>query len=716
VRNVLALLILSTPALAEEPQVHRDIAYAQPKNERQTLDVYAPKEGRNHPVVFWIHGGGWQAGNKTEVQEKPQAFVDRGFVCVSTNYRFVPSVTIKEMEGDIAKSIRWVHDHAQEYGGDPNTIFVMGHSAGAQLAALVCTDDRYLKAEGLSLSIIKGCVPVDGDTYDVPMQIGTVEQKRKDAYRRKFGDEANQIDLSPVTHVARDKGIPPVLILHVAGHPETTAQSQRLVKTLQQAGVSAKAYPAQGKNHGTINADLGKPDDEPTKVLFAFVQGCLPMGPLSVHPENPRYFRNPTTGKAVYLTGSHVWNNLQDMEPTGSTGSFDFDTYLDFLVKHHHNFIRLWRWESTGWDSSSSGWKNENTRFIVAPHPWKRTGPGMALDGKPKFDLTQFDTAYFQRLHSRVQAARQRGIYVSVMLFEGWALQFAPDDWENHPFNPQNNISGINGDTNRDKKGVEMHELADAKVTAVQEAYVRKVIETVGDLDNVVYEISNENHPASTDWQYHMIRFIKEVERGRPQQHPVGMTFQYKGGTNKALFDSPADWISPNPDGGYKDDPPINDGRKVVLNDTDHLWGIGGNSAWVWKGFLRGHNPLFMDPYDGKVLHKPHDPQFEPIRRSLGQTLRYSERLNLAAMVPSKELASSGFCLATTGRAYLIYLPEGGEVSVDLAQTTGKLSVEWFHPDTGQTKAGDPLNGGIKAGLRSPFEHGDAVLLIQSSE
>ena len=184
------------------------------------------------------------------------------------------------------------------------------------------------------------------------------------------------------------------------------------------------------------------------------------------------------------------------------------------------------------------------------------------------------------------------------------------------------------------------------------------------------------------------------------------MAFQYKGGTNKALFDSPADWISPNPDGGYKDDPPVNDGRKVVLNDTDHLWGIGGNSAWVWKSFLRGHNPLFMDPYDGRVLGKPFDPQFEPIRRSLGQTLRYAERLDLAAMVPTKNLASSGYCLAAPGRAYLIYLPDGGEILVDLAQTTGKLSLEWFQPDTGQTKAGDPLNGGSSRACEAPFSMG----------
>src|SRR5262249_27402485 len=177
--------------------------------------------------------------------------------------------------GEVAKAIRWTHDHAKDYGGDPDTLFVMGHSAGAQLAALVCTDDSYLKAEGLSLSLIKGCVPVDGDTYDVPMQIETVEQKRAAIYKQKFGDAASQKDLSPVTHVAKGKHIPPFLILHVADHPETKGQSQRLVRALQEAGVSAKAYPAQGKNHTTINADLGLPDDKPTQALFEFFGGGL---------------------------------------------------------------------------------------------------------------------------------------------------------------------------------------------------------------------------------------------------------------------------------------------------------------------------------------------------------------------------------------------------------------------------------------------------------
>lgn len=274
--TVLFVVSLASPLLAAGPKIHRELAYGEPNNERQTLDVYAPAEGVNHPVVVWIHGGGWQGGDKKDMDHKPQAFVDRGFVFVSINYRLLPDkVTIKQMAGDVAKAIRWTYDHAKDYGGDPDTMFVMGHSAGAQLAALVCTDESYLKAEKLSLSNIKGCVPVDGDTYDVPLQIQTVEQKRADGYRRKFGDADSQKDLSPVTHVAKGKDIPPVLILHVADHPETKAQSQRLAKALQEAGVSAKAYPAEGKTHDTINADLGLPNDKPTKELFEFLDGVL---------------------------------------------------------------------------------------------------------------------------------------------------------------------------------------------------------------------------------------------------------------------------------------------------------------------------------------------------------------------------------------------------------------------------------------------------------
>jgi hypothetical protein len=245
------------------------------------------------------------------------------------------------------------------------------------------------------------------------------------------------------------------------------------------------------------------------------------------------------------LIGSHTWDSLQDMGPDDPPAPFGWEAYLAFLAAHHHNFVRLWHWDLTHWDTAANN-EPDPRRCFVEPHPWRRTGPGQALDGKLRFDLAKFDEVYFRRLGDRVRAARDRGIYVSIMLFEGWGLQFVSDGWAGHPFNPANNINGIDG------QGLKVHELGRAAVLALQEAYVRKVIDTVNQFDNVLYEISNENHPASTPWQYHLIRFIHQYEAGKPKHHPAGMTFQYQGGSNQTLFDSPADWISPNSDGGLQ--------------------------------------------------------------------------------------------------------------------------------------------------------------------
>jgi arylformamidase len=275
---LLVALACVTGAHAED--VKRNIPYAELANERQMLDVYAPENARNQPVVFWIHGGGWQGGDKSSVHAKPKAFMDKGYVFVSTNYRLLPNVDMETIVRDVAKSIRWVHDHIAEYGGDPNRLVVMGHSAGAQLAALICTDDRYLKAEGLSLAIIKGCIPVDGDTYDVPLMIETGAARRKAlgqpnpkfGHYEKFGsDPAKHRNYSAVNHVARDKGISPFLLLYVADHPDTSAQAKRLGTVLNEAGIAAKLFGAKDTEHSKINENLGLLDDPSTKEVFEFV-------------------------------------------------------------------------------------------------------------------------------------------------------------------------------------------------------------------------------------------------------------------------------------------------------------------------------------------------------------------------------------------------------------------------------------------------------------
>jgi Family of unknown function (DUF6298)/Putative collagen-binding domain of a collagenase len=428
-----------------------------------------------------------------------------------------------------------------------------------------------------------------------------------------------------------------------------------------------------------------------------------PAKTLRVLRSNPRYFTNGS-GRAVYLTGSHVWWNLVgsrtwkvDCE-RGRVEPFDFGQYLDRLAWHNHNFVRLWTIELTRWEECGE-------TVTVSPQPWLRTGPGVALDGLPKFDLRRFDPAYFQRLRARVRAAKARGFYVSVMLFEGWGLQWQGDwRWRSHPFHGPNNVNGVEGDADGDGSGIEAHTLAVPAVTRLQDAYVRKVLDTVNDLDNVLYEIANETGVYSTAWQYHMIDLVKRYQRRKGKIHPVGMTFQHAHGNNQALFRSRADWVSPF---GlrYLSDPPPGNGRKVVIQDTDHQCGGCGDQTFPWRNFLRGLNPIYMDSMDD-------EPRKNAIRSALGQTRRYAERIDLARAQPSVTLASTGYALASPGREYLVYQPDGGPFSLDLRATRASYSVEWFDPGRDRTSTGGAVAGGAVLTFTPPVD-GQAVLYLK---
>jgi hypothetical protein len=443
-------------------------------------------------------------------------------------------------------------------------------------------------------------------------------------------------------------------------------------------------------------------------------------GPLYVNPDNGRYFTDGMVVngryKAVVLSGSHTWCDFTDCGGSATPTVFNYTAFLDFLVANNHNFFRLWRAEN-----ARGGETGDN--FWFSPLPYARSTTCCAFDGGNKFDLTQFNPAYFDRLRQRVIAARDRGIYVSIMLFDGWSVESklaTHQPWKGHPYKLSNNVNNINGDSNNDNQGGETHTLANAQITALQEAYVRKVVDTVNDLDNVLYEISNESSGTSDPWQYHMITYLKNYEAGKAKQHPVGMTVEYPNGSNSDLFNSPADWISPN---GDINNPPLAAGTKVILSDTDHLCGLCGNYQWVWKSFTRGENPIFMDPYDGAGTGRGAPPGYDPnnsndvaLRRNLGYVRSYATRINLAAMTPTSNtsLCSTAYCLrnaVASGGEYLAYLPSGGSITINLTATPGTLTVEWFNPSTGTTVSGGPVNGGANRQLTAPFS-GAAVLYI----
>ena len=472
-------------------------------------------------------------------------------------------------------------------------------------------------------------------------------------------------------------------------------------------------------------------------LLAGSVRRAPAIGPLRVPPSDARYFVD-TAGRPVYLTGSHTWNNLQDLGYTDPPDQFDFEEYLRFLELRNHNFIRMWR-------SESPRVSVPGRVMYVAPHPWLRTGPGAAADGKARFDLTKFDPAYFDRLRTRVRSAGERGFYVSVMLFEGWGMRFSIDGYNAHPFKATNNVNGIECDLNRDGKGLECFTLTDAAVTRLQEAYVRQVVDTVNDLDNVLYEISNENHWDSFEFEEHFMNYVRQYESGKPKQHPVGLTSNGGGSPphddTGRLFASSADWISPNALGSdYKEKPPVAKGRAVIISDTDHLWGLGGSTSWVWKSFTRGLNPIFMDLYHERVVAdetNSQPQQWELVRRAMGHTAWFAQRIDLNAMVPRPELVSTGYALVNPGVEYLVFLPYEShplessrlfglferpirtlragltrEAVVDLSRVPGEYTVEWFNPSSGEMSQAEPVTGGVTRALSAPFG-GDAVLHLK---
>jgi hypothetical protein len=427
------------------------------------------------------------------------------------------------------------------------------------------------------------------------------------------------------------------------------------------------------------------------------------MGPLRKSSRNPRYFATPD-GRVVYLVGAHTWNNLEDMDTGYPPQPFDFDRYLHFLGDHRLNLIRLWAWEVPKPDDLV-----EPRRTFAAPQPWLRTGPGLDLEGLPKFDLDKLNPDYFARLRARVEAARRRGIYVSVMFFEGWSVQFSPGKLT-HPFYEPNNING----TSYLKDVRDIDTLRYPQITRMQERYVEAVIDAIDDQDNVLYEIANEAGTYSTQWQDSILRFVKCYESTQPQQHPIGMTFEHPDGDNATLFASAADWVSPGPPAG---DPvarsEVFSDAKVVLVDSDHTTGSGlSDPLWVYRSFFAGQNVLYMDRYFGPTSLNYHEVAAAPaIRAAMGHVRLIASAVDLGAMTPAPQVASSGYALAGGG-AVLALTQDSRPLRVDLRSQRQQLSVDWFDVATGHVTAGAEIDGGGFAELHNPFD-GAAVAYLR---
>jgi acetyl esterase/lipase len=239
-----------------------------------SLDIYMPIKGSNSPTVIWIHGGSWAVGDKSEVDQKAEYFTSKGFAFVSVNYRLSPKVKHPVHAQDVANAITWFYQNAKHYSADARKIFLMGHSAGAHLAALVTIDERYLKTSGVASSI-RGIVLLDGIGFDISNSMRNANNKLRSWYAQAFGNTAwDWSQGSPSNFVNANDDIPPVLLLCSDDDAEITTEANRFYKKIKDTGASARIiqYP---RGSSSMNKKLGEEDDQTTTDVMRFVTEVL---------------------------------------------------------------------------------------------------------------------------------------------------------------------------------------------------------------------------------------------------------------------------------------------------------------------------------------------------------------------------------------------------------------------------------------------------------
>lgn len=245
----------------------------------QTLDLWVPEGAKNAPLVLYVHGGGWKRGSKNNATGRamPAHMMAQGYAFASIDYRLVPRNTVEEQAGDVAAALAYILKRADALGIDRRRVVLTGHSAGAQLAALVGTDERYLRSAGLSFADIDGVMPNDGAAYDVPMQVTTGPKLMTPTYAQAFGtDPVRQKALSPAQQAAAPNA-PAFLLLHVQ-RPDAIAQAKALAEALQRGGSKAEigSFAGEGlRGHMEINRRLGEPDYPATAVMDAWLKKVL---------------------------------------------------------------------------------------------------------------------------------------------------------------------------------------------------------------------------------------------------------------------------------------------------------------------------------------------------------------------------------------------------------------------------------------------------------
>lgn len=410
---------------------------------------------------------------------------------------------------------------------------------------------------------------------------------------------------------------------------------------------------------------------------------------ISLYPSNPHYFADPE-GKPLLLTGVYVWDIF--CMPT-----FDYKAFFHRLKENSLNFARVWLiW----------GWEEENWLC-----PYQRTGPGVAKDGRPKFDLDKLYSPFFAHLKSVLDAARKEGVYLQLVIFDAWCLKNSEGHWDRHCFNGANNVNGIDADKDGDGKGLEFCSLGDEKIIAYQKQLIDALLKICAPYENIFFEVANENY-YDKGWEEEMGKYIKEKEKGQRIKHLVmPLDMPNHDGAGIKVWDIRA--LKKGFEKAYQ-----NFAQPLIM-DTD---GIGEPADDVirrafWTAFVSGGHFDFLDsalsPQTGGGATSPVRSR---LYRQMGYIAELAKGVAFWRMKPLDEVVRKGtaFVLGEQGRSYVVYLPFGGRVQLKL-DIPGYCRYRWFDPREGVFSQEGMFNGAREHYFTPPSE-GDWTLLIDKDK
>ena len=248
---------------------HRDIDYIAGTDyaeDKDKLDVFMPEGLSDAPVVVYFHGGALQAGTKAIGEGLARQLAARGIGLVTANYRLSPAVMHPAHMEDATAAFAWTKKHIASYGGDPERVFLSGHSAGAYLAALMALDPSYLEAHGLELSDVRGVVPISPFLH---VEDPDVAPRRPKTVWGTDPEVWLQASVTPYVGA----GKPPMLFIYADGDDAwRREQNQRLAADLTAKGNKAMAVEIADRTHGSVNSKMADDDDPGMLKVAEFVE------------------------------------------------------------------------------------------------------------------------------------------------------------------------------------------------------------------------------------------------------------------------------------------------------------------------------------------------------------------------------------------------------------------------------------------------------------